>query len=345
MNIVITTGGKRSNALKSMITQLKQSHYMGDTVDLSLVMDEKSDRSITKYINKLGWSFGNKQMRHRIQRVHPMQTFTESWYPAHDQEFGILLDDRTQLSSTFYIWLKYNLLKIMQEEKEESNIFGISLYAPHILDTDPSGRKVFESPNSPYLMQVPTSFGGALYFPKHWREFHDYITARLTDQAIIKRGSGLPHLFKVSLLTTVKSNKWASSWRKYLDELIYMRGYVMLYPSTSYSTLSTLTFEEESSKKKEKFETADKLYSVPLSTKVSELPDLDSLPVLDIHGNSTTTTFLLQQGHQLQQKFSACKPIIHHLFDPSDLLCPFNRLIQIQKDEPNPPPKTIQLFL
>ncbi|CAO3626304.1 unnamed protein product [Mucor hiemalis] len=73
------------------------------------------------------------------------------------------------------------------------HMFGVSLYAPKLTEADPSGRHWF-SPSiilknagypgkihePPYIMQWP-SHSGAVFFPEHWREFHDYITARVTD--------------------------------------------------------------------------------------------------------------------------------------------------------------------
>ncbi|KAG2232901.1 hypothetical protein INT48_004914 [Thamnidium elegans] len=341
---IVTIGGKRPYKVKQLFNQLNRAHYLGDRVDLSIVMDEKSDVQTINFVNKFIWKHGIKNIRHRIQKVHPMQTYSEAWYPGHDDEYAVMLDDRIELSSQFYIWLKYNVLKYGYQQ-QTSHIFGVSVYSPRIIDTDPSGRKLIDIQDKPYLMQAPTSFGGALYFPKHWKEFHDYITARLTDQATVKRGSGNPHLFKDSLLTVAKSNKWSSSWRKYFDEMIYMRGYVMVYPNQSYSTLNSITHDKLSKKKQDDYSIADKLYHVPLSNQVSELPDIDSLDVLDLHAKLTNTSLLVQRGHQLQSKFSACKPIIQHQHDPSDMLCPFNQLVQVPIGQKSVPTKTVQLFV
>ncbi|KAG2202115.1 hypothetical protein INT47_008087, partial [Mucor saturninus] len=343
INLIVEVGGKRSDKAKKLFSGLKKAHYMGDRVDLSVVMDEKSDQKTIKAVNGFEWKKGVKNIRHRISGVHPMQIFAEAWYPSNDHEYAVMLDDRIELSNSFYIWLKYNVLKYRyQQQTSSSLLFGISLYSPRIIDTDPSGRQLLipAKEHSPYLMQAPCSFGGALYFPEHWREFHDYISARLTDQATVKRGSGKLHLFKDSLLTVAKSNKWLSSWRKYFDEMIYMRGYVMLYPSfgSSYSTVTSIT---RNKKKQGLYELAEKLYNVPSTDIVRELPDLEFLPVLDLHGKQVDKTVLTQRGHQLQQKFSACAPNKNNKHDPSDMLCPFNQLVQVPIDQTSVPTTTI----
>lgn len=330
--------------MKKIFTNIKKAHYLGDRVDLSIVMDEKSDKMTNKIVNGFGWKMGIKNIRHRISGVHPMQIFAEAWYPSNDHEYAVMLDDRIELSNSFYIWLKYNVLKYRYQQQTSSLLFGISLYSPRIIDTDPSGRQLLipVKEHSPYLMQAPCSFGGALYFPEHWREFHDYITARLTDQATVKRGSGNLHLFKDSLLIVSKSNKWSSSWRKYFDEMIYMRGYVMLYPSFG-SSYSTITSINRNKKKQKLYELAEKLYNVPLTDTMRELPDLELLPVLDLQGKQVDKSVLIQRGHQLQHKFSACAPNKNNKHDPSDMLCPFNQLVQVPIDQNLIPTTTIYI--
>ncbi|KAI0080944.1 hypothetical protein K474DRAFT_1704236 [Panus rudis PR-1116 ss-1] len=74
---------------------------------------------------------------------------------------------------------------------------------------------------------------GAIYFPEHWREFHDYLSIRLSGQ--------LPDLPVDAVVAPgVRSSKWTRSWKKYLIEFAYLRGYVMLYPNyAGFVSLST----------------------------------------------------------------------------------------------------------
>ncbi|KAI8641421.1 hypothetical protein BD408DRAFT_444373 [Parasitella parasitica] len=338
--IVTTSGRNKSSQVERIFNSIKNADYLGDQVDISILMDGKSDELTTKLVDNLQWDIGDKQVRRRISSVHPMQIFAEAWYPSSDHEYAVILDDRVELSNAYYIWIKYSLLKYRYSTTTNKHTFGISLYSPRIVDTDPSGRRPLLSPPtrnshndaSPYLMQAPCS-SGALYFPQHWREFHDYITARLADQAIVKRGSGNKHLLKDSLLTISRTNRWINSWRKYFDEMAYMRGYVMLYPSvhTSYSTLHI----NLNKKLRKMYPFAEKLYNVPLSrTLPSSLPDAHDLPVLDLHGKSSDMATLGSRGRRLQREFSACKPTGKiHDYDASDMLCSFNRLIQIPIEE------------
>lgn len=334
--IMTTSGSKRLESVKRTVNSIQHANYLGDKVDVYLLMDEKSDVATQKYISDhVAWTAGNKQIRHRISGVHPMQIFVESWYPSDDHEYAVILDDRVELSSSFYIWIKQALLRYRYDTTTNKNVFGISLYSPVVIDTDPSGRQFFHNEyTSPYFMQAPSS-AGALYFPEHWREFHDYVTARLTDQAIVKKKTHDRHLFADSLLKASRSDKWVYSWRKYFDEVINMRGYVMLYPPyhTSYSTLH---IDLAKKKNQELYgPVLEKLYHIPLSDTVSpQLPDMDLLPLFDFYGKQVEHhELLIERGHELQRSFSACEPKLDHHHDPSDMLCPFSHLIQIPVEQ------------
>lgn len=349
--MITTSGNKKSQQVKRLFHSIKNANYLNDRVDVAILMNEKTDGLTSKFVNNLQWTIGEKNIRHRISGAHPMQIFSEAWYPSSDHEYAVMLDDRIELSDRFYVWIKYNLLKYRysgDSTTANNSLFGISLYSPRIIDTDPTGRQLLYplQDGYPYLMQAPSS-SGALYFPEHWREFHDYITARLTDQSTVKRGSGNRHLFKDSLLTISRSNRWINSWRKYFDEMIYMRGYVMLYPP-SQSSFSTLYITDSNiNKKKEAFTSAEKLYNVSLTqNQVKELPEYEQLSILDIHGKLTNQSSLIERGQALQRKFSACEPRPNHNHDPSDMLCPFSQLVEIPviDSEKKIPVKNVNIY-
>jgi hypothetical protein len=83
--------------------------------------------------------------------------------------------------------------------------------------------------NMPYLHQLPCSWG-AVYFPRHWREFYAYMAERYTEDL---------RSYAVKIPRS-RSNGWHGSWKKFLVDLMYLRGYVTLYPNfpnqTSFST-------------------------------------------------------------------------------------------------------------
>ncbi|CEG75647.1 hypothetical protein RMATCC62417_10656 [Rhizopus microsporus] len=215
-----------------------------------------------------------------------------------------------------------------------------------MIETDSGGRRLFtERPHGPFLMQWP-SHSGAVFFPEHWREFHDYMTARLADRT--------GHRMQDVIIPESRVNEWKLSWRKYFEELVYLRSYVMLYPSTS---LSTRHIELKKKSQKEKFKDALSLFEAPLMTNASQLhlpASFGSLPIYDYYGHLSDMKTMKERGGDLQDSISACLPNTEQnsdpSFDPSDLLCPFGKIVTVtveNEDDPVPelPPKKVDVYV
>jgi hypothetical protein len=213
-----------------------------------------------------------------------------------------------------------------------SQLFGISLYQQKVIELRPTGRQPFNArtllrssslaePTTPYLSQIPCSWG-ALYFPSHWREFHDYLSLRLSQ-----RDLPISH----TIVPGVRSNKWSKSWKKYFIELVYLRGYVMLYPNyDDFVSLSTNHLEVGSHVREEPgevYERKKRLFSLPLmrlagalASSVGEaahgprlldlpggvLPDWERLPVLDLVGEMSSMDVIQKRGDERRSELDAC---------------------------------------
>ncbi|KAI8374517.1 uncharacterized protein BYT42DRAFT_615674 [Radiomyces spectabilis] len=356
VKLMVTTD-RKPHSLARLLRSAVSAHYLGDTVDLSIIMEQSTDRVTQTFANSVPWPHGQKNLRHRIVKVHPMPLFAEAWYPATNDEYAVILNDQLELSELFYVWIKYTLLRYRYapapRPAETNYMFGVSLYAPRLMENDPSGRQLFDAASlmeayqynrsSPYLMQTPSS-SGALFFPEHWREFHDYITARLADQA-------KKQLQNVTV-PNARSSQWTNAWRRYFDELVYMRAYVMLYPnygfsfSTNHLELGNHVIDD--------YAQAAALYRVPLmkADVMASLPAVENLPVLDLWGRVTSMDTLKDRGLELQREVSACPPrsLDEHVYDPSDLLCPFAQLVPVtvlSEDEivPDLPTKVVTIYV
>ena len=247
-------------------------------------------------------------------------------------------------------------------------LFGISLYQQKILELRPEGRHRFNArtvfasaflshPNTPYLSQIPCSWG-AIYFPEHWREFHDYLSVRLSGSSSRLPVDGI-------VAPGVRSNKWSRSWKKYFIELAFLRGYVMLYPNyRDYASFSTNHLEVGSHVKEmtpEAFELKRKLYQLPLlpptTVTMTRSPDDDQellesggsvpqswpgfvdtglldlprermpswtdLPVLDLLGLLTTGNVIQERGLARSRELFRCSEAIVDVSSPlRSLVCP-----------------------
>jgi hypothetical protein len=347
INLILITN-TRPDAFSRLMRSLDLAHFLGDTVKLTVNMEQTVDKITKVLVNNFVWKYGEKVVRHRIRQAGVMAAVVESWYPSNANEYAIFLEDTVEVSPYFYIWAKFAILKYRYADFQDESkmMFGISLYSPPSTELHMEGRKPFTpdemvdltlaSPKSPYLLQIPCNWG-AVYFPEHWQEFHDYITARLLDQS----GKNLQDI----QVPGSQSNYWEQSWRRYFIELIYLRGYVMLYPNfENYTSFSTNHLEYNSLPGTD--QDALEETQVPMMTidtimdelSNAELPDWRYLPVFDAFGTPSFMQRLQEKGRILHLNVSACDPAFPGTtrFDPSDLLCPFPKHVIEEELKPTP---------
>lgn len=340
VDLVVITD-QRPQSLSRLLESANNAHYLGDDkVELVIHMEQSADIVTRNLVQDFQFLHGNKKVRHRIRKGGLMPAIVESWYPSDDHNFGVLLEDDIELSPFFYAWSKYNILKYryspQQEPQQDSqHIYGVSLYSPRNLELLPEGRRPFNpepvleqggySKRAPYATQIPCSWG-AVYFPEHWREFHTYLTERIS-----KEENGWKGYYNITVPGS-RSERWKKSWKKYFIELVYLRAYVMVYPNfdgfESFSTnhLEYGTHVQSNGRTQPKLD----LFRVPLMQQDTileqlpsgHLPTLKEMPVMDLWGRIKTLEELDHIGNAWHPQVSTCKRE-KGSFDPSDLLCPF----------------------
>jgi hypothetical protein len=291
-----------------------------------------------KIAESWNWTHGSFFLHHRVIQGGLLPAIVESWYPRSNDTYGLLLEDDVELSPLFYAWAKMSLLRYRYGDPSNGSpsLFGISFYQQKNVELPVEGRRPFNArnlfsesgisdPSTPYLSPVPCSWG-AVYFPEHWREFHAYLSLRLSEYSMKIDEIVVPN---------VRSNNWAKSWKKYFIELVYLRGYVMLYPNyRDFVSLSTNHIEVGSHVK---FRTKEKqdsfilpLMQLPspgasvtsglLDLPGNTLPMWDSLPVLNLTGSLATLQSLAEIGRLRRTKLTGCinDPA---WYDIPDLMC------------------------
>lgn len=269
-----------------------------------------------------------------------MPAIVESWYPSSNDSYGVFLEDDVEVSPYFYSWLKFSILHYRYsspQKNQSSRLFGISLYQQRNIELRPDGRqpfdahKLFESlslpPTLPYLSQIPCSWG-AIYFPEVWREFHSYLALRLSEIALPISDSIVPE---------IRSNRWPRSWKKYFIELVYLRGYVMLYPNyENFRSFSTnhlekgthIHVEKVDDKRRAQFEvplmraeTGGSLLDLPAGV----LPSWDVLPIIDLWGEMASEGEIIERGWQTSAALGTCEKRIKLeagvTYEARELLC------------------------
>ncbi|RWW77418.1 hypothetical protein BHE74_00014424 [Ensete ventricosum] len=303
----------RATSLQRLLGSLRNAYYLGDEVRLSFNMDSKVDQETLKVVGSFQWAQGPKFIRRRIIHGGLIRAVSESWYPSGDDDFGLLLEDDIEVSPYYYVWIKYALLAYHYDPQVSlPELASISLYTPRLVEVVKERPKwnateFFKKihPNTPYLHQLPCSWG-AVFFPKHWREFYAYMNARFTEDA------------KQNPVQIPKSrtNGWQASWKKYLIDMMYLRGYVSLYPNfpgqASFSTNHMEPGAHISAKdnvvkhNKEDFEVPLMKAEFTKLLPAGKLPPANRLPVLNLFNQAVSLKALKAAGAKLRQDLISC---------------------------------------
>ena len=301
----------RANSLKRLLKSISNAYYLGDSIALSFNMDSKVDDETLLTINQFEWAHGPKVVRRRVIQGGLIRAVSESWYPASDHDFGLLLEDDIEVSPLYYMWIKYALLAYHYDPSVSiPELSAIALYTPKLVEVVKERPKWnatdFFRGNTPYLHQLPCSWG-SVFFPKHWREFYKYMGMRFTED---------PKVNPVQIPRS-RTNGWQASWKKFLIDMMYLRGYVALYPNfPDQASFSTNHMEPGAhinasgnvlKHNKEDFE-------VPLLGRdfwellpQQKMPAANRLPVLDLFNHATSLKGLRVSGSKLKQDVVVCE--------------------------------------
>ncbi|KAF9154868.1 hypothetical protein DFQ26_009930 [Actinomortierella ambigua] len=357
IRMVVITNNRPGSCIR-LLSSLSQAHYLNDKVPLMLNMDAEADRVTIQMAGSFEWEHGPKLLRHRVRRGGLMLAVVEAWYPEGDHEYAVLLEDDVEVSPLFYSWIKYNILRYRYSPGHHlyHRMFGVSMYSQKFVETHLSGRSPFnpedifiETPEyelrTPFLLQLPCSWG-AVYFPEHWREFHEYVADRLLDIEWNKTS------LQAVQIPRSRTNRWSNSWKKLFIEMIYMRGYVMLYPNYfNFTSFSTNHLEWGTHTKQQRNSAGT--FLVPLMMEPTKmlgdlpnhrLPDWDSLPVLDLWASLSTSAELVKRGRELQEQLNPCLRRNHRdevIWEgqEKDLKCP--KTLPYYSTHSTPAPKTL----
>ncbi|KAF8636413.1 hypothetical protein AX17_003595 [Amanita inopinata Kibby_2008] len=327
----------RPRSLARLLSSLSQGLYYGDNINVRVNLEQSSDVETMSLVSAYVWKHGSMSIYHRVVHGGLLPAVVESWYPHTNDTYALLLEDDVEVSPLFYAWIKMSILRYRYGNRRNKSprLFGVSLYQQKNMELPIDGRHQFNAQelfneldnfysSTPYLSPVPCSWG-AVYFPEHWREFHDYLAIRLSESSLDIAQNIVPN---------VRSNNWSKSWKKYFIELVFLRGYVMLYPNfDNYTSLSTNHLEIGSHVRHRTKEKQD-LFLLPLMTLPQSpfndiellqlpnqtLPDFDILPVVNLTGSLTGLDELSAVGQSRRLELLNCTEE-STLFDARGLMC------------------------
>ncbi|KDR65732.1 hypothetical protein GALMADRAFT_1220405 [Galerina marginata CBS 339.88] len=311
----------RPHSLTRLLKSLLRIRYFGDPLDLRINVEQDCDMETLQIAENFTWPFGRVFVHHRILHGGLLPAVVESWYPKDTSTYGLLLEDDIELSPLSYAWIKMALLRYRHGDATNRvpNMFGVSLYQQkqlelplHVKGSRQFNPRSFFSkaglahPTTPFLSQVPCSWG-AVYFPEHWREFHDYLSIRFAETSM-----SIEH----QVVPAVRSNNWSNSWKKFFIELVHLRGYAMLYPNYEAFLSFSTNHLEVGLHVKDRSVAKTNLFSQPLMqlgmNKLLELPEhtlprVDKLPILNLTGFLTSLEEIVRTGNSRRLELTHCE--------------------------------------
>lgn len=321
---------KHSGNLERLLKSLESAFYPAGHVpkSLTIILDPSTPlHAFTKSFIS-GYKFPSPTRTYIRRPLLPALTakdaamrFVESFYPSNDDTFLLILDANVELSKWYFHYLLFTTLEYkysIYQYQTTTSLYGISLEEP---PSFLNGTKPFpiNSGGSPFLYPAPSS-RAALYFPRHWSEFHSFFSKNLQfpiSEALISNKTGPIHL--------AMSKEVADSWPTPFINLIRAKGYVMLYPSFPRDALA-IFHNEQPSYTRSKHGTEKSLMDKNNLLKdlpSEDLPTYNLIPLLDWWGRSMLWDKLELDALLYRRAISLCSEarVTKNNFDVEDLFC------------------------
>ncbi|KAE8655397.1 protein-tyrosine sulfotransferase-like [Hibiscus syriacus] len=277
----------RAPSLTRLLKSLSDAYYIGDEIPISFNMDSKVDEATIKLVDSFQWPHGPKTLRRRIIQGGLIRAVSESWYPTTNDDYGLLLEDDIEVSPYYLLWIKYALLAYHYDPQVSfPELSSISLYTSRLVEV------VKERPR----------WNATEFF----KEFYVYMNMRFTEDA------------KANSVQIPKSmtNGWQASWKKFLIGMMYLRGYISLYPNfPNQASFSTNHMEPGAHiSAKDNVVRHDKAdFKVPLLVgdfrtmlPNTKLPPASKLPSLNLFNQPVSLKGLKAAGAKLGQDVLRC---------------------------------------
>lgn len=272
VDIVIHAPPQSSGSLIRLMKSIEAADYFGlRRPHITIELPAEIDPPTLDFLENLVWPpidqsgaphASQVTLRHRLPRygftdAEASTHFIESFYPARPKNSHVLLlSPQIELSPVYFHFTMYNLLGYKNsnnghQNQGSKNLMGISmelpsLYLNHSANLVPpitdSTTAETSSPKTdeptPFLWQAPNS-NAALYFGDKWIELHSFLSSRITGQ-----DPDLPDDLRPTVRQKVVS-EYYPAWMEYVQELMRVREYSLLYPNFPESQDAIVTVHNE----------------------------------------------------------------------------------------------------
>jgi hypothetical protein len=257
INIVIRALPGSSGSLIRLLKSLAKSEYRGLRVpQLSIELPPQVEPALQRFLADFRWppsrdppttqssllSVHHRIPSSRITSEMASLRFVELFYPRHTENDNVLvLSPQAEVGEMFLHFLQYHIL----EYRYASWFGGLAGISLHVPTESLAGNETLDIPTmsnitygkrtdddtddpkspSPFLYQAPSSTA-TLFFGDKWAVFHDFLTKRMQ----------VTHSVKDSRTKKMVSET-EPAWMEYLLELMRVRGWNVLHPSSALVTV------------------------------------------------------------------------------------------------------------
>jgi hypothetical protein len=133
---------------------------LGDTADLTFSVEAGADPETLALARTWPWDKGERSVAVRAAAGGLIAAVVESWTPAGDHSYGVLLEDDIEVSPFFYAYLKLTLLRYAYGRPTDPStgdggarpptaaeappvpLLSISLYTPRLVELTMPRRRI-----------------------------------------------------------------------------------------------------------------------------------------------------------------------------------------------------------
>ncbi len=101
----------RPQSLTRLLKSLTRARYYGDRLNMRINLEQSADEETMQIAQNFEWRHGGLFLHHRVIHGGLLPAVVESWYPATNNTYGLLLEDDVELSPMFYAWIKMTILR------------------------------------------------------------------------------------------------------------------------------------------------------------------------------------------------------------------------------------------
>ncbi|KAJ4990914.1 hypothetical protein SVAN01_03485 [Stagonosporopsis vannaccii] len=251
-----------SSSVLHLLRSIAQADYAGLALPrITLELPSDLDATVERSLENFQWpprTAQNSQgsqlvLRRRIASQRASQEeaairFLELFYPGNAAiSHVLLLSPQAQLSPQYFHYIKYLLLEYRYSSfaaDDTEDLMGVSLELPSLLVDGKTAlvppttsdmhseryKKLYASTTTvPFLMQAPNSHA-TLFFGDKWAELHSFLRNRVSKQQASAKTVSRPKLVSETL----------PSWTEYMLEFMRARGYSLVYPAATTTSLVTV---------------------------------------------------------------------------------------------------------